>query len=77
MSTKTLLAIVTRLFGKRAGRYAKAILPALGGLVAVLAQWAATGALDQAELITAAVALGSALLTLATPNAPKRSRRSA
>lgn len=70
MNTTTLLKIVTRLFGKKAGRYAKAILPALGGLVAVVAQWAATGTLDHAELLTAAAGLGAALLTLLTPNAP-------
>lgn len=72
MNSKLLLRVVTRLFGKRAGRYAKAILPALGALVAVVAQWAATGALDRPELVTAVVGLASAALTALTPNAPPR-----
>lgn len=39
-----------------------AILPALGGAVAVLIQWAATGEFDRAELVTSASAVASSLL---------------
>lgn len=75
MDSNSLLKIVTRLFGKKAGRYAKAILPALGGLVAVVVQWAATGVFDRAELNTAVVAVGAAVLTALTPNAKTSTQR--
>lgn len=74
MNTDTLLKIVTRLFGEKAGKYAKAIVPALGGVVAVVVQWAATGTFDQAELNTGLVALVAAGLTLLTPNASGQRR---
>jgi hypothetical protein len=39
-----------------------AVLPTLGGILAVGIQWAVTGELDKPELITALTAFGSALV---------------
>lgn len=39
-----------------------AILPTLGGIVAVLVEWVATGALDRLELATAVSAVAAAVL---------------
>jgi hypothetical protein len=75
VNTETLLKIITRLFGKKAGEYAKAVIVQLGGLVAVVIQWAATGTLDRAELITAGSALLASAIVALTPNAkPARKR---
>lgn len=49
---------------------AKAVYPAAAAIVAVGAQWAATGAFDRAELSTAVTGLGAALLTYLLPNQP-------
>lgn len=50
--------------------YLKAILPAVGTVIAVLIQWGATGEFDRAELVTALTGLTSALVTYAVPNRP-------
>jgi len=42
-----------------------ALLPALGGLIAVGIQWAITGAFDKAELATALTAAAGSLLAFA------------
>jgi hypothetical protein len=42
-----------------------AVYPTLGGLVAILVQWIATGTLDRAELATAVGAVLAALLAFA------------
>lgn len=48
-----------------------AVVPALGGLVAVGVQWIATGALDRAELATAVGAVLASLLAFAGAYAGK------
>lgn len=40
-----------------------AVLPTLGGLIAVGVQWAVTGTFDKAELATALTAVGAALVS--------------
>jgi hypothetical protein len=47
---------------------AKALVPALGTVIAVVAQYAATGAFDQAQLITAITGLSAAFVTHRTTN---------
>lgn len=48
--------------------YLKAVLPALLTLVAVVVQWAATGAYDKAELATTITGLLSSLITYLVSN---------
>jgi hypothetical protein len=48
--------------------HAKALAPALGTLIAVAAQYLATGTFDQAELVTAITGLTAALVTHQTTN---------
>lgn len=63
-----LLAAVVRLFGVKAGKFAKAVLPASVTVVAVAGQWVATGKFDRAEMVTAASGLGAAALSYLVPN---------
>jgi hypothetical protein len=48
--------------------YAKAVVPFVLTIIAVVGQWAATGELDRAELVTAVTGALSALVTFAVPN---------
>lgn len=68
MTPQVLLAIVTRLFGVKAGQFAKAVLPATGTVVAVGVQWGVTGKFDKAELATAVTGLGASALSYLVPN---------
>lgn len=48
----------------------KALTPAFLGIVAVVAQWVASGAFDEAELRTAVAALVTAVAVYFVPNEP-------
>lgn len=50
-------------------RFAKAIAPAVGTVIAVVIQIAATGEFDRAELVTAITGLAAALASYLVPNA--------
>lgn len=50
--------------------FAKAVIPAGGALLAVGVQWASTGRLDTAELVTAIVGLVAAAVSFLVPNKP-------
>lgn len=66
--SEVLLAFVTRVFGPKAARAAKAVLPAAATVVAVVGQWIATGQFDAAEGATALMGFGGAILTYTIPN---------
>lgn len=51
-------------------RFAKAIAPAVGTVIAVALQWVITGEFDRAELVTALTGLSAAVLSYWVPNAP-------
>jgi len=65
--TAILTALVARL-PARAQPYAKALVPAVGTMLAVGVQYVATGELDRAELTTALTGFGTTIATLLTPN---------
>ncbi len=48
----------------------KALTPAILGIVAVVAQWVASGVFDEAELRTAIAALVTAVAVYFVPNEP-------
>jgi hypothetical protein len=48
--------------------YLKAVLPALLTLLAIVTQWAVTGAFDKAELVTAITGFTASLLTFLVSN---------
>ena len=50
--------------------YAKAVVPFVLTIIAVLGQWATTGEFDRAEFVTAVVGALSALVTYVVPNEP-------
>lgn len=47
---------------------AKAVVPFVLTVIAVLGQWAATGEFDRVELVTAITGAASAVVTFLTPN---------
>jgi hypothetical protein len=51
-------------------RFAKALAPAAGTVLAVAVQWGVTGSFDRAELVTALTGLSAAAITFWIPNAP-------
>lgn len=51
--------------------YLKAIVPAVGTVLAVLVQWLASGQFGRAELATALTGLIAASVIYFVPNAPK------
>lgn len=51
--------------------FAKALVPAVTTLVAVILQWAVSGTLDQPELLTAIVGVVTSVLTYLVPNTPQ------
>lgn len=68
--SEVLLAFVTRVYGVKAARAAKALLPATAAVVAVIAQWVASGEFGSAEFATAVMGFGGAALTFFVPNLP-------
>lgn len=68
--SEVLLAFVTRVYGAKAARAAKALLPATAAVLAVIAQWIASGEFGSAEFATALMGLGGAALTFVVPNLP-------
>lgn len=62
-------AIVARL-PARLQPYAKALLPAVGTLVAIAVQLAVTGEYDRAELTTTITGLGATIVAFVFPNIP-------
>lgn len=48
--------------------YLKAIVPALGTVIAVVAQWVVTGTFDRPELATAITGILAAAVTYLVPN---------
>lgn len=69
--SEVLLAFITRVYGPKAARAAKAVLPATATVIAVIGQRLATGSFDTAELATALTGLGGAALTWIIPNLTK------
>lgn len=63
-----LLDRIVRLLPKKAQPFAKAIVPALAGVIVTGAQWAVTGDLDIEELKVGIGAVGAAALTFLMPN---------
>jgi hypothetical protein len=64
----TTLDYLVRLLPASLQGSAKALIPAVGTVIAVAAQYAATGAFDQAQLITAITGLSAAFVTHRTTN---------
>jgi hypothetical protein len=63
-----LLSFITRVLGVKAGKAAKALVPAAGTVVAVGIQWLDTGHFDKAELATSLTGFGGAALSYIVPN---------
>lgn len=63
------LTALAALLPVRAQPYAKALVPAIGTILAVAVQYAITGELDRAELATAITGGLTTLTTFLTPNA--------